>query len=342
MRSVRRTLSVSVSTIALAAASSAALAADLPVKAPPVTPPPRDLWTWWFEGGAFRTEQDALFGLSAPLTGISPKWGWEAAVGFDYRMAAFSPYHLSGQFRYGAAKRSSGLFTRTESFFGHTSNGTPGSRSTSPIVGTGTGSGQVKEHHWLVDFAVGRDFALGTGMTQVKFGVRVAELYSKLTANEFFLGSFGPGSTTVSGNISFSNRSKFLGVGPRLGIDGSVPIGGSWSLDYLGGVAVLIGQRKLDATTSTAQLLYNGGPTTIILDSSSASSLSSSNTAAIFNLDAQLGISYWVTRTFKMTASYRFDGYFNALTTINQNGSTSNEDRFYHGPMLRATVLFGG
>ena len=342
MSSVRRALSVSVSTIALAAASSAVLAADLPVKAPPVTPPPRDLWTWWFEGGAFRTEQDAVFGLSAPLTSISPHWGWEAAVGFDYRMAAFSPYHLSGQFRYGAAKRSSGLFSRTESFFGHTSGGTPGSRSTSPIVGTGTGSGEVKEHHWLVDFAVGRDFALGSGMTQVKFGVRVAELYSKLTANEFFQGSFGPGSTSVSGNISFSNRSKFLGAGPRLGIDGSVPLAGSWSLDYLGGVAVLIGQRKLDAATSTAQLLYAGGPTTIVLDSSSGNSVSSSETAAIFNLDAQLGISYWITRNFKMTGSYRFDGYWNALKTIDQNGTVSNENRFYHGPMLRATMVFGG
>ena len=338
MSTVRRTLSVSVSTIALAGASSTVLAADLPVKAPPVTPPPRDLWTWWFEGGAFRTEQDTFFGLSAPLNGVSPKWGWEAAVGFDYRMAAFSPYHLSGQFRYGAAKRSS-TFSRTESFLGGTS--TPFSRSTSPIVGTGTGSGQVKEHHWLVDFAVGRDFALGSGMAQVKFGIRVAELYSKLTANEFFFGSFGPGSTSVSGNISFSNRSKFLGVGPRLGIDGSLPLGGSWSLDYLGGVAVLIGNQKLDATTSTAQLLYNGGPTTIVT-AQSANSLSSSDTKAIFNLDAQLGISYWVTRTFKMTASYRFDGYWNALKTIDQNGNTSNEDRFYHGPMLRATVLFGG
>ncbi|HET9717991.1 MAG TPA: Lpg1974 family pore-forming outer membrane protein [Pseudolabrys sp.] len=341
MSNVRRSLFVSVSTIALAAASSAVSAADLPVKAPAIAPapPPRDLWTWWVEGGAFRTEQDALFGLSAPLTGISPHWGWEAAVGFDYRMGAFSPYHLSGQFRYGAARRSSGLFSRTESFIGGTQ--TPFSRSTSPIVGTGTGSGDVKEHHWLVDFAVGRDFALGSGMTQAKFGIRVAELYSKATANEFFFGSFGPGSTTVSGNISFSNRSRFLGIGPRLGIEGSVPFAGSWSFDYLGGVAVLIGERKLDSATSTAALLYNGGPTTIVLPSS-ATAFSSSDTAAIFNLDAQAGISYWITRSFKMTASYRFDGYWNALRTIDLNGNVSNEDRFYHGPMLRATMMFGG
>ena len=246
--SLRIALFAGVSSIALAAASSAVSAADLPVKAPVVAPAPapRDLWTWWIEGGAFDTA-DPYFGLSAPFNGITPRWGWEGAIGFDYRMGAFSPYHLSGQFRYGAAKRSS-AFSRTESFFGGTS--TPFSRTASPIVGTANGSADVKEHHWLVDFAVGREFALGSGMTQVKVGVRVAELYSKVTANEFFFGSFGPGATTVSGNLAFSNRSRFLGVGPRLGIDGSLPFAGSWSLDYLGGVAVLFGTRKFDSTTT--------------------------------------------------------------------------------------------
>ena len=67
---------------------------------------------------------------------------------------------------------------------------------------------------------------------------------------------------------------------------------------------------------------------------------SNSDFGAVFNLDAQAGFSYWFTRNFKMTASFRFDGYLNALRTVNTAGAIVNENRFYYGPMLRATVTF--
>jgi hypothetical protein len=68
--------------------------------------------------------------------------------------------------------------------------------------------------------------------------------------------------------------------------------------------------------------------------------LSASSTVGVFNLDAQVGISYWLTHNFKLTASYRFDGYFNALTIIESNGALGQQDRFYYGPMLRGTITF--
>jgi len=39
----------------------------------------------------------------------------------------------------------------------------------------------------------------------------------------------------------------------------------------------------------------------------------------------------------KITASYRFDGYFKALKTLDSAGNVTSIDRFYNGPMLRLT-----
>jgi hypothetical protein len=56
---------------------------------------------------------------------------------------------------------------------------------------------------------------------------------------------------------------------------------------------------------------------------------------------SQAGLSYWFSPAMKITASYRFDGYFKALKTLNTStGNTTNIDRFYNGPMLRLTTAF--
>ena len=60
-------------------------------------------------------------------------------------------------------------------------------------------------------------------------------------------------------------------------------------------------------------------------------------------MDGQAGLSYWFSPTFKITASYRVDAYFSALKTIKAgtaNGSFTNVDQIYNGPMLRQTSSF--
>jgi hypothetical protein len=340
-RSARKAvLLASASIIVLAVASSDLRAADLalPVKAPPA-PVVRDVWTWWAEGGFTGPPAgDPAVGLPpiGPFANVSPGPGWEAAIGFDYAPGNLSPYHISGQFRYGENNRGLAGFSGSpfavelvNGFF-HT-----------PAVLVATGTDTIKEDHWLVDFAIGRDFALGSGNIQAKLGVRVAEITSSTSALGALTGcspSLATCYTPVSGSFSFQSRSRFLGVGPRLGVDGSQPLGGSWAFDYLGGVAVLFGDRSFNATQSTSSLATPGGffhylPLT-------AAALATCTDVAVFNLDAQAGISYWLTRNFKLTASYRFDGYWNALTVIEPNGSLGNQSRFYYGPMLRATVTF--
>jgi hypothetical protein len=255
------------------------------------------------------------------------------AGGVEYRAPAFSPYVYSAQFRYGENSRRT-FFSRPGIVYGLL---TPlGSAETANVAATG--SAAVNESHWLVDFAVGRDFAIGASKAQGKLGIRIAELRSNSSALATLAGcEVGPcslGFTPVSGGVSFQSRSRFLGVGPRVGIDSSTPLGPSWTFDFLAGAAVLFGDRTFNARE-------NSNLTDIFGDRIPGQPvfLNSSATAAVFNLDAQAGISYWLSQNFKLTASYRFDGYFRALKVLEVGGIVS-QDRFYYGPMFKATVNF--
>ena len=86
------------------------------------------------------------------------------------------------------------------------------------------------------------------------------------------------------------------------------PLGGAWSIDWLAGAAVLVGGRELKVTASTPNPPLSN-------------TTNFSDNAAILNVDAQAGLSYWVNPNLKVTASYRFDGYFRALRTFNSAGN---------------------
>jgi hypothetical protein len=233
----------------------------------------------------------------------------------------WGPWHLSGQFRYGTAQK-------TKAFNGSTTLIVPAGTT---LIATTSNNEKIRDDHWLVDFAVGRDFGLGNGNAQWKLGLRVADLRAKLTAS-------GSVSTTpiASGPFNTQQVATFVGVGPRLGVDGSTQLGGGWSLDWLGGVAVLFGERQ---TTQTSFPTPIGGGVFAPITSGQATS----NTTAVFNVDGQAGLSYWFSPTFKITASYRVDAYFSALKTIKPgtaNNTFTNVDQIYNGPMLRLTSSF--
>ncbi len=305
--SSRTFLLAGVSIAALMAISGHAKAADMPTKAPPVARESvKDAWAWWVEGGALRIGGERIgFGQ---IDSVDPKWGAEGAIGFDWKSQALSSWHLSGQFRYGQSQRSHRFNQPTVGFV--------------PTFNPGTvaaiGTEQLKELHWLLDFAVGRDFALGSSQGQLKFGIRIADLSARLSGT-FLV-------TTFSSIFPFEQSSRFIGAGPRIGVEGSTPLGGPWSLDWLAGAALLVGKRTLDISLTDIS-------TTVVINTG----LSRSSTAAVPNIDAALGLSYWLNPALKVTASYRFDGYFGALSSFNGNGALVNVNRFYHGPMLRLT-----
>lgn len=239
-------------------------------------------------------------------------------------MPSWGTWHLSGQFRYGSAQK-------TQAFHAGIGGGasttliTPGGGTT--LITTASNNEKIRDDHWLVDFAVGRDFGLGNANAQWKLGLRVADLRSRLTAS-------GPLSVSLGtvGTFATQQNATFVGAGPRLGVEGSTPLGGGWSIDWLGGVALLVGERHSSQSSQT--ILHPGGVTVV-----SFPGVASEDTTAVFNVDGQAGLSYWFSPNLKITASYRVDAYFNALKTIKPGTSTftQNVDQIYNGPMLRLT-----
>ncbi len=299
----------------------------------------------WAEGGAIWSGGDPIysfFNRSALSTGpqpstnipgyfaLTPKPGWEAATGFDYRLAA-SPWHVSGQFRYGEARQSaSALFSNSIII--------PNVPPTT-VISSDSPRADYRETHWLADMALGRDFGNGPYAMQFKFGVRAAELSGATIASN-------PRSVVVPGSgVFFSDvdnvlqQSKFLGAGPRFGIDGSAPIGMGWTFDYLGDIAALFGTQKFQRTSSFDNPIFLNNPVSAVPPFIDATQ----KFGAVFNSDIQLGVSYWISQNLKISASYRLDAFFNVLTTLDvKNDPTRLQpiDRYIHGPRLAVTGQF--
>lgn len=347
-----------------------AFAADLPLayKARPIESPGQ--FRVWGEGGAIWSGGDRLASdYSLPdysglgvitnnggtLPGsfdLTPKMGWEAAAGFDYRFAA-SPWHVSGQFRYGEGKASgfaSSAGTLDAAQLALLGRGLviPAGAS---ISGSQSFGATYKETHWLADIAVGRD-VLGDGASamQVKFGLRLAEFTGKMSTtnknnnNQNFGRSvdyLGNGLLLID-HLSQSTtevtdqRSSFLGAGPRVGIEGAVPLAGNWAFDYLGDAAVLFGNQKLVSTDTTTTVLdpsFLGG-------SGFINRSTDQRFATVFNADIQVGVSYWMTPNVKLSASYRLDAYFNVLNQTFDPDTKQTIDRYIHGPRLGVSATF--
>jgi hypothetical protein len=349
----------------------AAYAADLPMayKAQPVGMPSQ--FRVWGEGGAIFSGGDPasqpyslidftttgfLVGGGGTLPGqldLTPKTGWEAAAGFDYRFAD-SPWHVSGQFRMYQGSASG-------------SASTAGTLDPSIIAaldpdafaaGAGSSGNQFfaannKERHWLADIAIGRD-VLGSGAAamQIKAGLRVAEFEQTRSSVDTLnmVTNFGEpleigdgvsinavGINRVDRNVA---RSRFLGAGPRIGVEGSVPLAGGWAFDYLADAAVLFGSQRLTSNTSSVLTTSPAIMALVFGGTNSSTSASDQRFATVFNADMQVGVSYWMTQNVKVSASYRLDAYFNVLNhslapTVNQSS-----DRYIHGPRLGLSATF--
>ncbi|MDF3813127.1 MULTISPECIES: Lpg1974 family pore-forming outer membrane protein [Rhodopseudomonas] len=342
----------------------AAYAADLPAayKARPVDR--NGQFRVWGEGGAIwsgggapastydlAAANPAIFQPNAGSFDLLPKVGWQAAAGFDYRFAE-SPWHVSGQFRYWQNGRASGNAV---------AGGAIEAQLLAPAFGpgtTGSSYGSIntdyQESQWLADAAIGRD-VLGSGASamQLKAGLRVAEVVGKTSSlsNSGFNFNFGAplplgagfppfGSAGSSTSIATQTRSSFLGAGPRIGVEGSVPLAGSWAFDYAGDAAVLFGYQRLTSTATSNTVLT---PAILGLLGGAGSSVTfttDQHFATVFNADLQVGVSYWMTPNVKLSASYRLDAYFNVLNQTFGTASRVAIDRYVHGPQLGISATF--
>jgi hypothetical protein len=345
-------------------------AADAPIltKAPIVEQ--RGVLRVWGEGGAIWSGGDpissayqlsdftglaALGGGGAPggpagVFNLTPKVGWEAATGFDYRFAN-SLWHVSGQFRYGEGNASGSASTAgnvSPAIIALLGGVIPAG---TVIGGSETIATNYKETHWIADLAVGREvIGGGPDAMQVKAGLRVSELvgtmgtsdvanrYDKFPAPFVILAGF-PALTSFSTTISTQAdmRNSFLGAGPRIGIEGSVPLAGKWAFDYLGDAAVLFGTRTVMNTQTS-----NSAVTPAVFSAAAglvnfSSVTTSRQYASLFNTDIQVGISYWMTQNAKLSASYRLDAFINAS---NDAAASTTNSRYIHGPRVAISGQF--
>jgi Legionella pneumophila major outer membrane protein precursor len=337
---------------ALCVVTSSARSADFALPAP-VADPSGEMRAF-ISGGAFWTGGEpipygsgsgGLFGDFAFLIDptVAPNVGWNAGTGFDDRFAA-SPWHINGQFRYGQS-RGSGSGT-PEAFSANEldSGGNP-----ETISGGGSTSASLREKHWLVDFGAGYEFPFGRNTFQVNFGIRTAQLTattnSPTTFNEALSDPLAaPGDpTSISANESSSTvqKSTFLGAGPRVGVEGSVPFG-HFSFDYAANAAYLIGTARINSETTTS-FSINSLPvgTGLTLSESGITSGSTyGQGVAIINTDFLVGVSYWFNPAFKIMVDYRLDAYLAPLRSFDINGNVVSFDRYYHGPEITLAAKF--
>jgi hypothetical protein len=334
------------------AASAYMADSGLPVKAPLV--PIWGEFKFFVEGGAFWTGGDPARTLGFPTAGnvvgvapgggpfdLTPRLGWDAAVGFDYRFAG-TPWHVSAQFRYGEAKKSD---SDSSSFGPALVNLFPVGAVLFNVTSTAQTTAANRETHWLADFAIGRDvFTIGPDAMQVKVGVRVVELASSIrqVTNTSFAGiqfpSFLGGFFTDISNSTIEQVASFRGAGPRVGVEGAIPLPAGWEFDYLAGAAVLFGTRRFEELRTSVEVVTSN----VVPSGTDFFTFRSTDQkgAVVGNVDLQAGFAYWVTPNFRVNASYRLDAYFGAIRTLDVAGNQRTVDRYFHGPRIAGTVRF--
>ncbi len=329
-----------------------AFATDQPIYAKVAAPVERGQFRVWGEGGAIwsggdpidsfytRSTISLVSGVATELASfpLLPKVGWEAATGFDYRFAG-SPWHVSGQFRYGEGRTS--VTSASSSSESVSAGGGP------PSTATVTDAESVahQETHWLADMALGRDvIGSGADAMQFKFGTRIAELRattnSRETVSESLIGSGND--FFIGGATNVSQQLKFLGAGPRFGVEGSVPMARMWSFDYQGDVAALFGTQSFYSRTTFDNPVVIPIPMTPF-GSSPPVVNTAQKFATVLNADIQVGVSYWFSQNVKASLSYRLDAFFNAFAGLDAQNDPKNLaqiNRYIHGPRLAVSAQF--
>jgi hypothetical protein len=186
------------------------------------------------------------------------------------------------------------------------SDGTPSPFYLQSAPSTPYVPGSVKNPYGFADYSIGRTLSLGQelglGNVQATLGVRMAE---PLASNGF--------------TPSFDPR-RYLGVGPRLGLEGNQPLQSSWVVEWQVGAALLNGNRTFD---TGAGVINSPLP-------------NFANSGSVVNVDGLLGLSYWFDSASKLTLGYHAD-YFKGSSAFNI-GTADNVNRVDHGPMVRFSI----
>ncbi len=192
--------------------------------------------------------------------------------------------------------------------YGFTSGGSQGSYyfQTTP----GTAFSAYNGTRGFTDLSIAQPLGfvreLGIGKVEATFGARVAE---PLITNGF--------------TPSIESR-RYMGIGPRLGLQGNAPVNSSWGVEWQVGAAMLYGNGTGDGSNTNNPLAQYSG----------------SQSGSVVNVDGLLGLSHWFDAASKLTFGYRADAHFKDTTTLGLGGTppVQNPDRLDHGPIVRFTI----
>jgi hypothetical protein len=203
-----------------------------------------------------------------------------------------------------------GWSIRTQGPYGFTSGGAPGSFFFQSTPGTAftSANGTRGFNDILIGRSLGFGRELGLDSMNATIGARVAE---PLITN-----GFTPGTPVLDDR-------RHVGMGPRLGLDGSKQLQPSWTVDWQVGASVLFGDSTTDVNGAAASVLP---------------SYKSTNSPVV-NVDGLLGLSYWFNAASKLTLGYRADAYFKNSSSFSPGlPAAQNADRLDHGPTVRFTI----
>jgi len=194
-----------------------------------------------------------------------------------------------------------------------------------------SGSVSHSERHAMVDFEARRDVGLGSGSTPVtvKAGLRFG--YFSADTNTRFVYLPIPAYT-----LAERRQSMFVGAGPRIGAEVSVPISDSVSLDLAAGASLLFGRKQMKVAATGA--LFGLTATT-----------TRRSFAVVPMLEGQAALSFDLPNTSaRISAGAKVDAWFGVHDTRNTVSITGGSfgkkraNRFWVSPFVRVTVPLGG
>jgi hypothetical protein len=221
-----------------------------------------------------------------------------------------------------------------------------GARTRSDLLTTQSGQISSKAHYYLADFDAGYTVRLGdSGKVRLSGGIEYANFTNRQTSAYSYHGQITPfPNFSIPDNEGGSKdvTSRFWGIGPKLGIDGSYRLGRS-DFSVVGGVSGSVLFGRLHNSGSSAYYSYTGGPrpqiTPTYFDEGSKG-----HTA--YGLSADIGLAYqlpYANFNSTITAGYRVAqwwdiGQFQAVDS--PTGAWQNVDLLVHGPFLNWTMAF--
>ena len=273
---------------------------------------------WW------ATQDEAIAGVvcdptvadSCETQGKDPLYikGWSGAAEFDWRPQGMGldflvrgRYDVSNTTHIAETWRNNGIY----------------------ILPDG-GTADYNENHVGLDFEVGHDLGLGSMNARVFGGVRFARFKgnSSFATYQYESDWSGDGGEKAGQNAVGNIDRTFTGIGPRIGLNATLPFGdGGFGIDFAGSGALLLGDRVTTVSYSTYELqgVKPEGSTQFVV---------------VPNLEASAALFFKPTSNSKFSVGYRYDRYFGVMDTglPGVEDGPNKQDRTIQGPF--AKIMF--